>query len=260
MLRKLSAACMMLLVGCALLPIEPHTSIDFKLKQSYCPSDMVEVEGDYCPRVSEICLRWLDADQRPTANKGEGPLRCAEFKAPTTCLSASRVHMHFCMSKFEYPGTDGSYPIVDIDYATAKSIAEKDGRRLCTKNEFNFACEGESMHPYGYGDGFHRDAKICNIDKPWHDFRKYKESQYNDHSAGLYQGLLSDDKSMCKSWVGAYNLNGNVDEILDSEHSKNVILSGGHWAGVRSRCRPLTNSHGKDFKFYQTGFRECKDI
>lgn len=226
-----------------------------------CPAEMVEVRGDYCPTVEQKCLKWLDEDQSPEANGGIGPMRCAEFEQPSKCLSSQRVHMHFCMSKFEYPGTEGSYPIVDLNYYQAKKIAADRGYRLPTKAEFNFACEGPDMHPYGYGDGFHRDATICNIDKPWVDYNKYPRSTWNDHvDGGLNQSIRSDGNSKCKSWSGVINLNGNVDEILDSEFSKNVILSGGYWSVVRNRCRPLTDSHSKEFSFYQISFRMVKDI
>src|SRR5215469_12774359 len=62
---------------------------------SSCPSDMIEVEGNYCPVVKKKCLRWLDKNQSPSANQGEGPLRCAEFQYPTKCLSKKRIHEHF---------------------------------------------------------------------------------------------------------------------------------------------------------------------
>ncbi len=139
-------------------------------------------------------------------------------------------------------------------------MAKEAGYRLCTKAEFNFACEGEEARPYGYGDGFHRDAEICNIDKPWIDYSKFPPSSWNVLDGGIYQGVKSDPNSKCKSIFGIYNLNGNVDEILHSENTKNVILSGGYWGPVRTRCRPMTDSHGKDFNFYQIGFRMCSDI
>jgi formylglycine-generating enzyme required for sulfatase activity len=224
-----------------------------------CPDGMVKIEGNYCPSVDQKCLRWLDEDQRPEANGGIGPMRCAEFQKPSVCLSAQRKHLRFCMSKFEYPGTEGSYPLVGVNYFQAQEIAKKDGNRLCTKEEFNFAGEGEDIHPYGYGDGFHRDASSCNIDRPWIDYKKFPQSSWNDPNGGLYQAVRSDSNSQCKSEFGVYNLNGNVDEILDSEGHKKVILSGGYWSVVRSRMRPMTLSHGKDFAFYQIGFRECKD-
>jgi formylglycine-generating enzyme len=212
-----------------------------------CPSNMMEIEGDYCPIVEQKCLKWIDDK------------RCAEFQEPSTCLS-SRKHLHYCMAKFEYPGAEGSYPIVGINYYQAKELVEKESNRLCTVEEFNFACEGEQMFPYGYGNGYRRDAEACNIDKPWINYTNYHKDQWNDLNAGLYQGVRSDGNSQCKSWSGVYNLNGNVDEILSSDGVDYVILSGGYWGPVRDRCRPKTIAHDKGFAFYQISTRACSDI
>src|ERR1019366_6123515 len=219
---------------------------------------MIEVDGNYCPNVSETCLDWIDKDATSKSNSGIGHLRCAEFKNPSICLSPTRKHLHFLMAKFEYPGIEGSYPLVGVNYYQAKSMAEKDGKRLCTEEEFNFACEGEDIHPYGYGDGFHRDATICNIDKPWVNFNNFSTSTWNDVGGGIYQAVKSLSDSKCGNLIK--HLNGNLDELLDSEHSKNEVLSGGYWGPVRDRCRSKTRAHGKGFSFYQIGFRECSDI
>jgi hypothetical protein len=212
-----------------------------------CSEGMVEIAGEYCPVVQENCIRWLDH------------LRCAEFQKPSQCLS-TRTHLHYCMSRFEYPGQEGSFPLVGKDYYQAKKIAEDEGHRLCSIEEFNFACEGEDIKPYGYGDGYHRDASMCNIDKPWIDYSLFSPEDWNDHEMGLYQGVKSDSNSSCKSWAGVYNLNGNVDEILDSEKVDHVILSGGYWSVVRNRCRPKTVAHDKLFSFYNSGFRLCDNV
>jgi sulfatase modifying factor 1 len=232
-----------------------------KSEQSYpLGVPMIEVEGNYCQNVSETCLDWIDKDATPTSNSGIGHLRCATFKNPSICLSTTRKHLHFLMAKFEYPGTEGSYPLVGVNYYQAKSMAEKDGKRLCTEEEFNFACEGEEIHPYGYGDGYHRDSTICNIDKPWVDFNNYSPETWNDVGGGIYQAVKSSSNSKCKTTTGIININGNIDELLDSENSKNEVLSGGYWGPVRDRCLSKTKAHGKDFSFYQIGFRECANI
>lgn len=229
---------------------------------SVCGKGMIRVSGSYCPNVFEKCLRWLDKDKDPKKNWGIGPLRCAEFEKPTKCLSKTRKQLDFCMSVFEYPG-EGTYPLVGMDYYEAKKMAEKDGNRLCTVDEWNFACRGEHDHPYGYGDGFHRDdgSLGCNIDKEHIDYSKFPRSSWNDTNGGLYQGIRSDRTSHCVSDEGIYNLNGNVDEILDSEHDKNVILASGYWGQIRARCGAKTRDiHSKLFSFYQVGMRTCSDV
>ncbi len=63
-----------------------------------------------------------------------------------------------------------------MSWVDAKKQCEDIGKRLCTEEEFNFACEGEAMLPYTYG--YERDAAKCNIDKPYRK-REHKLFKYN---------------------------------------------------------------------------------
>lgn len=231
--------------------------------QSLCPNDMVDVEGDYCSEVEETCLSWLDKDKSSQANGGIGPMRCEIFKKPTICLSTTLKHLHYCIDRFEYPNKEGEYPIVGMDYYQAKKLASDNHKRLCKVDEWNFAGEGNDhgdIKPYPYSDGYHRDCNICNCDKPWVDYTKFSSSVWNDHASELIKSVKADSNSQCKSWSGTYNQAGNVDEILDSEQSINVILSGGYWSVVRARVRPKTTVHSKYHSLYQLGTRFCLDI
>lgn len=213
--------------------------------KSICPGGMIEVDGEYCPEVQEICLKWID------------DLRCAEFKSPTICLSKQRTHLHFCMDKFEWPNVEGSFPEVGITGNNAAQQCINVGKKLCSEKEFNFACEGEDMLPYTYG--YVRDPKICNIDKPWRDYSKVPRKDWDQ----LYQAEKSDSNSQCSSWAGIKNLNGNVDEWVKSDigYGYPIVSSGGYWSTVRDRCRPKTRAHDPAiFSFYQLGFRCCSDI
>ncbi len=44
-----------------------------------CPSDMVEVAGEYCPVVEQRCIRFVDPE-------GVFQLRCAEFAPRVKCI------------------------------------------------------------------------------------------------------------------------------------------------------------------------------
>jgi hypothetical protein len=60
-------------------------------------------------------------------------------------------------------------------------------------------------------------------------------------------------------------MTGNVDEWVVNEHpdpDKEIDISGlkgGYFGPIRARCRPMTNSHNRWFRFYQVGFRCCAD-
>jgi hypothetical protein len=221
-----------------------------------CPNDMVEVQGMYCPSVINKCLRWLDKDQSAKANGGEGPVRCAEF-APTKCLSKEKKFMHFCMDTYEFPNVKGELPKVEMTWTEAKQSCEGEGKRLCKDYEWTFAAEGELMKPYPYGDGFHRDNTVCNIDKPWVD-------PWKNSFRVVDQRVSSGSMTSCKSDFGISDMAGNADEwVVNSSHHPYVSgLKGGHWAiGSRNRSRVETVSHESiGFKFYETGTRCCDDV
>jgi hypothetical protein len=60
---------------------------------SYCPDGMIEISGDYCQFAKEICLKWIDADNKY-------PYMCEKFEYPTKCVSKT-THMTFCIDKYE---------------------------------------------------------------------------------------------------------------------------------------------------------------
>lgn len=228
---------------------------DTVIKQSSCPEDMVPIEGEYCPNVDQKCARWLDSDLSSTANSGIGPLRCAEFEY-SKCLSKTKVHKKYCMDTFEWPNKKGEYPDVGISWYEAKKSCESIGKRLCTESEWTFACEGEDIKPYPYGDGYHRDAMMCNVDKPSMD-PSLPRSEWQKH----YRAVPSGSMESCVSPFGVYDMTGNVDEAVVNESGRPYVssLSGGYWGPIRARCRPKTQVHGPEFVFYQNGFRCCKD-
>lgn len=218
-----------------------------------CAPGMVEVEGDYCADLPEQrCLRWMS-----TSTKG----RCAEF-APSEACAGPTVRKHFCMDRFEYPNQAGENPLVMKNWFEAKALCNAAGKRLCNDSEWTLACEGNERLPYPYGRA--RDANACNIDKPPINVREedLRNVQRRDAEAKrLWQGEPSGTRPGCKSAFGVQDLTGNVDEWVINEKGKphRSGLKGGYWSWVRGRCRPLTDGHAEDFRYYQIGFRCCAD-
>lgn len=225
--------------------------------ENKCPMDMVNVSGEYCPEVEQVCLKWLDENLSSDANSGIGPLRCAEFKFPIVCKSKKLIHKDFCIDKYEWPNKKGELPQVLMTWWQAKKSCESVGKRLCTGSEHTFACEGNSIKPYPYGDGYHRGVGVCNQDRqPWLDPATHTFEELDKRvPSGQYETCISD--------FGVYDIVGNADEWVVNESGKPYIsaLSGGHSvAGVRNRCRPKTIVHGPEFAYYVTGTRCCSDI
>lgn len=241
---------------------------------------MVRVEGEYCPDVEQTCIRHhaefeRDRTKRKKAEgKGEKykstvSERCLEYGQPTICKSKDRRPMSFCVDQYEYPNKKGELPALLISWTDAKKTCEGLGKRLCTEDEFNFACEGPEMLPYTYG--YVRDPSKCSIDKEYRK-RKKKLFRYEKcmqrpackaHLAELDQRLPAGSLPSCVSPFGVYDMNGNINEWVEipgQKYPDRSGLKGGWWGPVRGRCRPTVDFHKEDDYGYEEGFRCCADV
>ncbi len=237
-----------------------------------CPTDMVLAEGLFCPDAEQKCLKhtreWEEAQKnRKPGEKSNVSERCLVF-AESKCLSKEKRPMRFCVDRHEWPNKEGEKPAFMVTWGFAKDACGGAGKRLCKVEEFTFACEGESISPYAYG--LTRDAKRCNIDKPYvqPQFRLQpydvcvKSRTCKAHMEELDQREAIGERPECTSPFGAFDINGNVNEWV--ERPKETApwrsgLMGGWWGPSRSRCRPIVTSHDENYVGYEVGFRCCKD-
>jgi formylglycine-generating enzyme required for sulfatase activity len=240
---------------------------------------MVLVDGSYCPAVAQRCVEHHDEylkDQarmdrlraqghKPTTTVSE---RCLRYEEPSRCLSKQRRPMRFCIDRFEWPNEKGAIPTLLVSWHDATRVCRELGKRLCTEDEFNFACEGESMLPYTYG--FVRDATKCNIDKPYRRRERKllkadacaKDPACRAELERLDQREPAGSRADCVSPFGVYDMNGNVNEWVVREGQKAPDRSGlksGWWGPVRGRCRPTVGFHKEADYGYEVGFRCCRD-
>ncbi|MBX3190439.1 MAG: SUMF1/EgtB/PvdO family nonheme iron enzyme [Labilithrix sp.] len=225
--------------------------LEAKPTSSACPEDMLEVEGDFCPFLDQVCLR------RPR----DWSYRCLEYRKSGPCQTRT-AHKHFCIDKYEWPNRAGEEPVVMKDWYEAGAACKAIGKRLCTQDEWTLACEGPEHLPYPYGQS--RDATACNIDKPHLtvDEKALRHPGKRDAEvARLWQGEKSGSRERCVSPFGVHDMTGNVDEWTVNETGKphKSALKGGYWSWVRGRCRAVTPGHEEDFRYYQIGWRCCAD-
>jgi formylglycine-generating enzyme required for sulfatase activity len=143
----------------------------------------------------------------------------------------------------------------------AQQELDKEGKRLCLSKEWTFACEGPEMHPYPYGDGYHRDNDACNFNNPLPPLSVF--AQDNKQKRLLDAFLVpSGVKPLCVSPFGVRDQVGNIDEFVVNESGKpyKSSLMGGHFLGVRNNCRAQTTAHSELFSWYESGTRGCKDV
>jgi sulfatase modifying factor 1 len=233
-----------------------------------CPRDMVEARGamkldgahgDIEDLQTRACSVWTDHPE---------PRRCAAFDAARWAelsRNLSTRPMHFCIDRFEYPDRRGEYPLIMVNWREAAAHCADAGKRLCTEDEWTFACEGEEARPYA--TGFVRDAQACVIDRPWRlvhpeVFGARTGERVLRELDELWQGEPAGSHPRCVSPFGAYDMTGNVDEWTVTSSAKGLrsILKGGYWGPIHARCRTSTRVHNEDFHFYQIGLRCCAPV
>jgi hypothetical protein len=244
---------------------DPAATDETEGTRGNCRSGMIEVQGSMkvdSERGSvellqdATCTEWIDRNF---------PERCAVFEMSrwrAVAQDLPSVPMHFCIDRFEYPDRKGEFPIIAVTWNEAVALCEARGERLCTEDEWTFACEGEEALPYPYG--YVRNASACTIDRPWRLFDERRLAVRNSPLAVteidyVWQGEASGARPGCRSPFGVYDTTGNVDEWTRSvrKEGNRSILKGGYWGPVRARCRASTRVHDEDFYFYQQGFRCC---
>lgn len=233
-----------------------------------CPAGMVAVRGmsrtdgggvSVEGLQDSVCMEWI----------GHAfPRRCARFDRERWRMLVTTLPVQeraFCIDRFEYPDAYGAYPMIFVTWMEAGAACATLGKRLCSEDEWTFACEGEEALPYPHG--YEREAGSCVIDRP---HRAFDETRFRLRSSveaeqeisRLWQGEASGSRPRCRSPFGVYDLTGNVDEWTTSTRGGGYrsILKGGYWGPVRTRCRPSTRAHGEDFAYYQQGFRCCSGL
>lgn len=219
------------------------------LTSAACPSGMILVEGEYCPKVEQKCLEWMDP---PTSRYAH--FRCKRYAKPAVCKSP-KVHRRYCIDATERTESDSLLPRHFMSWTSSKALCESEGARLCRESEWIFACEGEEMRPYPYG--WERDTTACNT----------------DITEGIGRvGRLNDLRSAvgshakCASPFGVQDLAGNVEEWTQadgpgrgSKMGWKEVLKGSWWIPSRHACRQFQVGHDDVYKGGETGARCCKD-
>jgi formylglycine-generating enzyme len=219
---------------------------DLGPERRMCPSEMVLVDGMYCPEVAHPCLKWMDPPGRFQN------FRCVEY-GPAVCLSKERVEKRFCIDRHEYTKPGEQLPLVNQSWTTANALCRSIGKRLCLESEWELACEGEELRPYPYG--WVRDPNKCNIDRtPLKKPEAYGLIDWREPA---------DARPACVSPYGVYNMSGNTEEwaTLDqpTHHDDRSTMKGAWWLPGRNTCRAKTTGHGEHYAGAQVGVRCCAD-
>jgi sulfatase modifying factor 1 len=220
-----------------------------------CPPDMRLVAGTHYDEEQHLCV-----DPRRDAKD----THCFAYFEDLTALEGPETEIKICMDQYEAPNRRGEKPFVMRSFESAKRWCGDRGKRVCTEQEWELACEGPDHRPLAYGWAV--DVKKCNSDKQWRPFDVRKlyskdTAEQDEELLRLWQGAPSGAYATCVSPFGIYDMMGNVEEWVVSRPGRAVpgSLMGGFWAKPWTGCRGTNDAHEPTFVFYETGFRCCAD-
>ncbi len=208
---------------------------------------------------------------------------------PSDMVSVPSPSGKVCMDRFEAPNLVGEQPFVMFTFPEADTWCQARGKRLCYDDEWTFACGGLENRTYVWGNDL--GASTCNNRKT---YRPYDQDEVGKWPAGvngpsianraaqfaaaamvsptaaegaahiesLYQAEGSGAYPSCVDEWGVYDLTGSVEEWTrrrdGGEPGFHGSLKGRYWADTRT-CQSNITSHADAFRFYEIGFRCCRD-
>jgi len=142
-----------------------------------------------------------------------------------------RPFFKVCVDRYEYPNQRDVIPQGNVSYQEAQELCKKKGKRLCTQDEWQWACSGLEGYTYPYG--WNRDNNKCNTD-------------------GTVIVERSGSRHNCVSKFGGYDMVGNIFEWVNGTNNDPMLMGGPY-----SKCQTVSPGVGGGAK-PQTGFRCCK--
>jgi formylglycine-generating enzyme required for sulfatase activity len=196
----------------------------------------------------------------------------------------------FCVDRYEAPNQPGALPLVMFTFDEADAWCAQRDKRLCWDDEWTRSCAGAAGTKYPYGDT--HEPGVCNDDEVW---KLYDQDQLDgwplgvstpevdsleellaaaravsafgkvaaDHVEDLYQAEPAGHNAGCAGPDAVFDTQGNVEEWTRRRDGGDGPqfegnLKGRYWAEART-CQGGVTSHGDGFRFYEIGFRCCRD-
>jgi sulfatase modifying factor 1 len=239
-----------------------------------CPTEMVDVRGRFCIDRYEASLVDLKAGRRlspyyhPTRAQTIASYTEWLRKAEGAALGVPAPPEFQLLEDFE-PRAEVEAGVTPSGYLSAnvaQLACENAGKRLCSLEEWVFACRGEASRKFPYGDRYQEGR--CNVFREAHPAQLLHgdaSSGHLDPRLNLVQGsagpLLrkTGATETCRSvWDNdaAYDLVGNLDEWVSAPEG--AFVGGFYARGTREGCESKVSSHPRSYFDYSLGVRCCR--
>lgn len=141
----------------------------------------------------------------------------------------------FCIDRYEWPNSAGVMPKTAVSWVEAKMICTDAGKRLCTKEEWVTACQGESRSVYPYGNQYNAQKCPTEGKKTWvsGSFQKCNQNGISDMLGNSWEWVETRDGDYRLMMGGSYKLGSEAH------------------CGLKAEGTVATRSN-------ETGFRCCK--
>jgi formylglycine-generating enzyme len=246
----------------------------------WCPKEMVNVAGRFCidrfeaslvddatserisphyPPEPGLAARMFDRWQDQRLAVGSETARAMPLP-PLPDFERSSEWKPKAVSQ------KGVIPQAYVSGRVAGDACARAKKRLCTREEWTFACRGEGQTKYPYGSEYR--AGVCNVHRTAHPAMKLHDNASAGHSdprLGLVEaedGPLLRPTGTVKTCVsrwgkdGIYEMVGNVDEWI--EDPDGTFVGGFFSRGTTNGCDSSVSTHPLLHWDYSIGFRCCR--
>lgn len=237
-----------------------------------CPSEMVDVRGQFCIDRFEMSLidavsgQSLSPHYHPTRAQTAASWERYRALAANATLPAPPPPS-FQLQQDPSPLARSKGNVLPQGYLSAdvaRSACRAAGKRLCTMPEWILACRGEQNRKFPYGEQYQEGA--CNVFREAHPAAVLHHDASREHldpRLGLVLGergpllRLTGATPTCQSQWGAdaiFDMVGNIDEWVE----EGGFLGGFFSRATREGCDARVSSHPPQYFDYSLGSRCCR--
>jgi formylglycine-generating enzyme required for sulfatase activity len=165
----------------------------------------------------------------------------------------------------------GVVPQGYISKNEAESACKAARKRLCTGDEWLFACRGKTPTTFPYGDehkdGYCNDsgrAPVMSLHPELGDGAYASTDALNDPRINKAPNTVapSGQYSKCKNAFGVFDMVGNLHEWTADVTGTHGVFRGGYYQDTHlngNGCKYKTVAHDVSYHDYSTGFRCCAE-